>query len=84
MNVLSEWGRHGRVFTTLVTISAFSVKSVGLVTSMCRPIIRGFVLLDFGLGISFPLNILKGSSLVGNVSLGNLYRKSLRNFERIF
>ena len=40
--------------------SAFSVKSVGLVTSMCRPIIRGFDWLKFGLGIFFPLNIFKG------------------------
>ena len=30
------------------------------------------------------ISFLKGLSLVGNVSLGNLYRKSLRNFVKKF
>ena len=49
--------------------SAFPVEMWGLVTSMCRPKIRGFVLLDLGFK-DFSFEYLKGLSLVGNFPLG--------------
>ena len=63
--------------------SAFPVKMWGLVTSMCRPTIRGFVLLDLGLRIFF-FEYFKGIIPCWECFVGDFVQEIFREFFKKF